>query len=68
MENSKVTAEDIKRLMIRSFARYQRGEISEVTAYRENTILTNILKAIDTTEAEERLRSLELTLLQTQNL
>ena len=45
--------------MIRSFKRYKSGEITEAQAYRENVMLSNILKAIDLTEQEERIANLE---------
>lgn len=57
-----VTTESIKRLMMRNYRRFSRGQISESQAYKENAILANILKAIEVSETEERLRSLEETL------
>lgn len=55
----KVTASAVKRLMLRSYQRYLNGTISESQAYRENTMLANIIRAIETSEQEERLSALE---------
>ena len=62
-----VTTESIKRLMMRNYRRFSRGQISESQAYKENAILANILKAIEVSETEERLRSLEETLRMNRN-
>ena len=65
MSSSKLTAKAVQRLMLRSYQRYQSGTISESKAYRENTMLSNILKAIEVTEQEERISALEAALRQT---
>ncbi len=52
--------------MLLSFKKYQEGLIGETQAYRENTMLANILRAIESTEQEERLERLEEALLKTQ--
>jgi hypothetical protein len=62
-----VTTENIKRLMMRNYRRFSRGQISESQAYKENAILANILKAVEVSETEERLRSLEETLRRNRN-
>lgn len=54
-----ITAKDIKRLMLRNYRRFSNGEIPESKAYKENTMLANILKAIEVTETQERLSALE---------
>lgn len=54
-----ISASQIKTLMLRSYRRFSNGEISETTAFRENTMLANILKAIEASETEERLKALE---------
>lgn len=54
-----LTATQIKALMLRSYRRFSNGEISETTAFRENTMLANILKAIEASETEERLQAIE---------
>lgn len=55
----KINATQIKALMLRSYRRFSNGEISETTAFRENTMLANILKAIEASETEQRLQALE---------
>lgn len=59
---AKIETEKIVKLMLKSYKRYQAGEIDCSQAYRENTMLSNILKAADTMEQEERLRAIEETL------
>lgn len=59
------SVKDIKKLMLLSYKRYQSGAISESQAYKENTMLANILKAIEASEQEERLERLERTILKT---
>lgn len=55
----RITASDIKRLMLQSYRRFANGEISESKAYKENTLLANILKAMEASETEERLKAIE---------
>ena len=38
------------------------GEITESRAFKENTLLVNILKAIEVSETEERLQRIEQAL------
>lgn len=57
--DSEITAKDVKRLMLQSYRRYTNGEISEGKAMKENALLANILKAIEASETEERLRAIE---------
>jgi hypothetical protein len=61
MENN-ITATDVKRLMLQSYRRYTNGEISESKAFKENALLGNILKAIEVSETEERLKRIEKAL------
>lgn len=56
------SAKEIKKLMILSYKKYQSGTISETQAYRQNTMLANILKAIEASEQEERIEALERVL------
>lgn len=49
--------------MLLSYKRYQSGAISETQAYKENTMLANILRAIESSEQEERLERLEQVIL-----
>lgn len=60
--SDKINATQIKTLMLRSYRRFSNGEISETTAFRENTMLANILKAIEASETEQRLQAIEETL------
>lgn len=63
MINTKeITAKDAKRLLVRLYARYRRGEVTETAAYREAFLLNSIVKAIEVTELEARLDSIEQTL------
>lgn len=60
MNTSKgLSAKEIKRLMLLSYRKYQEGTISETQAYRENTMLANILRATEASDQEERLAQLE---------
>lgn len=61
-ENREIKAKDIKRLLLRVYRRYQRGFISEAQAYKETYLLNSLLKAIETTDLEERLQLIENTL------
>jgi len=54
-----ITAKDIKRLLLGVYKRYRAGEITEQTAYKESSILNSITKAIEVTDMEERLQSIE---------
>jgi hypothetical protein len=58
MENN-ITASDVKRLMLQSYRRFTNGEISKSRAFKENALLGNILKAIEVSETEERLKAIE---------
>lgn len=53
------SAQEIKKLMLLSYKKYQSGAISEAQAYRENTMLANILRAIEASEQEARIEALE---------
>lgn len=59
------SAKEIKRLMLLSYKKYQNGTISETQAYRQNTMLANILRAIEASEQEARIEALEKALLRT---
>lgn len=62
MAQQEITASDIKRLMIQNYRRFSNGEINETKAYKENALLANILKAIEVSETEERLKAIETAL------
>lgn len=57
-----ITTSDIKSLMLHSYRRYANGEISESKAFKENALLSNILKAIEASETQNRLKEIENTL------
>lgn len=57
-----ITATDVKRLMLQSYRRFTNGEINESQAFKENALLGNILKAIEVSETEERLKRIETAL------
>ena len=62
MAKKDVTASDIKTLMLRNYRRFSNGEIDESKAFKENTILANILKAIEVSETQTRLEAIEAAL------
>ena len=57
-----ITATDVKRLMLQSYRRFTNGDITESQAFKENALLGNILKAIEVSETEERLKRIETAL------
>lgn len=61
-EKRDIEAKDVKRLLLRVYKRYQGGEITEAKAYRETYLLNSVLKAIETTDLEERLQNIETLL------
>ena len=54
-----IEAKDIKRLMLRVYKRYSSGAITESKAYKETYLLNSVLKAIEVTDLEERLQTIE---------
>ena len=54
-----IEAKDIKRLLLRVYRRYNTGAITEAQAYKETYLLNSVLKAIEVTNVEERLNSIE---------
>lgn len=60
--NTDIKASSIKRLLLRVYRRYQAGEITENQASKEAYLLNSVLKAIETTDLEERLQQIENTL------
>jgi len=54
-----IQAKDVKRLLLRVYKRYQEGTISETVAQKEAYLLNSVLKAIETTDLEDRLEKLE---------
>jgi hypothetical protein len=59
---TEIEAKDIKRLLLRVYRRYQSGAITEAQAYKETYLLNSVLKAIEITDLEERLKTIELNL------
>lgn len=58
-ENKEIQAKDIKRLLLKVYTRYRRGDITESKAQKETYLLNSVLKAIEVTDMEERLQQLE---------
>ena len=61
-DNREIDAQDVKRLLLRLYKKYQSGEITEAKVQKETYILNSILKAIEVTDLEERLQAIESTL------
>jgi negative regulator of replication initiation len=57
--SNEITAKDIKRLLLKVYKKLQTGEISEVRAYRESYILNSLLKAVEITDLEDKLKNIE---------
>ena len=57
--DKEIEAKDIKRLLLRVYRRYNSGAITEAQAYKETYLLNSVLKAIEVTNIEERLNSIE---------
>ena len=57
--DKQIEAKDIKRLLLRVYRRYNTGAITEAQAYKETYLLNSVLKAIELTNVEERLNSIE---------
>ena len=62
MITNKIKAKDVKTLILRVYKRYSTGIITDSQAYRETYLLNSVLKAIETTDLEERLQNIENTL------
>ena len=54
-----IEAKDIKRLLLRVYRRYNTGAITEAQAYKETYLLNSVLKAIEVTDLEDRLQTIE---------
>ena len=57
--DKQIEAKDIKKLLLRVYRRYNSGAITEAQAYKETYLLNSVLKAIELTNVEERLNSIE---------
>jgi hypothetical protein len=62
INNREIEAKDVKRLMLRVYKRYSSGAITESKAYKETYLLNSVLRAIEVTDLEERLQTIENTL------
>ena len=54
-----ITAQDVKRLLLRVYKKYTNGEITDSQAQKEAFILNSVLKAIEITDLEIRLQNIE---------
>jgi hypothetical protein len=54
-----IQAKDVKRLLLKVYRKYQSGVITDAQATKEAFLLNSILKAIETTDIEERVEKLE---------
>jgi len=61
-ETRDIEAKDVKKLLLRVYRRYQGGAITEGQAQKEAYLLNSVLKAIELTDMEERLQTLETIL------
>ena len=61
-EEKQIKARDIKKLLLGVHRRYQAGNITDGQAYKETYVLNSLMKAIETTDLEERLDNIENTL------
>lgn len=59
---TEIQIQDIKRLLLRVYKRYSSGAITEAQAQKEAYLLNSILKVIETTDLEERIQKLEISL------
>ena len=57
--DKEIEAKDIKRLLLRVYRRYNSGAITEAQAHKETYLLNSVLKAIEATDFEERLKNIE---------
>jgi len=54
-----IEAKDVKRLLLNVYRSYKNKEITEQQAQKETYILNSIIKAIESTDHEERLQRIE---------
>ena len=57
--SKEIQAKDVKRLLLKVYRKYQSGAITDAQATKEAFLLNSILKAIETTDIEERVGKLE---------
>jgi len=54
-----INSADVKRLLLRVYNKYSKGDLTDIKAYREAYILNSVLKAIELTDLETRLYNIE---------
>lgn len=54
-----ITAAQVKRLLLKVYRDYKRGDITEAQAFKEASLLQGIMKAIELSDMEERLAKIE---------
>jgi len=54
-----ITAQEVKKLLLKAYKRYKAGEISEHKALKETTMLNALLKAIELSDIEAKLEKIE---------
>lgn len=52
-------SDEIKRLLLNTYSRYRKGELSHTSAKTEALILNSLLKAIQLSDLERKLESIE---------
>ena len=57
--DNRIQAKDVSKLLLRVYKKYLRGDIDESKAYREAFLLNSVLRAVETTELEERISNIE---------
>jgi hypothetical protein len=57
--DKEIKAKDIKRLLLRVYRRYQSGAVTEAQAHKETYLLNSVLRAIEITDLEDRLITIE---------
>jgi len=57
--SKEIQAKDVKRLLLKVYRKYKSGVITDAQATKEAFLLNSILKAIETTDIEERVEKLE---------
>ena len=57
--DKEIEAKDVKRLLLSVYKRYPSGALTEAQAYKETYLLNSVLKAIEVTDLEDRLKTLE---------
>ncbi|MDD2840557.1 MAG: hypothetical protein PHY80_05600 [Rickettsiales bacterium] len=61
-ENNKLTAEEVKQLLIGVYTRYRKGIITDKQSKQETEILANILKSIEITDIQKQYNEIKAIL------